>query len=128
MVNPLQLYITDARPFAAAVGNKMAGAGSFFFLFPISHSPPPLSCFPFSPHFSLPFFLLLGYEEYSSCKLEFLDIPNIHAMRSSLAKLQAACESGSLSGAKMDDWLVGGRVGKGRKEGQYISNNLFQYK
>ena len=36
MVNPLQLYITDARPFAAAVGNKMAGAGSCFLFFSLS--------------------------------------------------------------------------------------------
>ena len=34
MVNPLQLLITDARPFAAAVGNKMAGAGLILFSFP----------------------------------------------------------------------------------------------
>ena len=60
-----------------------------------------LSFPPFDPLISSFF---LGYEEYSSCKLEFLDIPNIHAMRNSLAKLQAACESGSLSGARMDDW------------------------
>jgi hypothetical protein len=50
-------------------------------------------------------YLFQGYEEYQNCKLEFLDIPNIHAMRNSLSKLRSACESGTLSGAKVDDRL-----------------------
>ena len=49
----------------------------------------------------------MGYETYPSTSIEFLNIPNIHAMRSSLNKLRSACDGGSLSGTKLDEcgWL-----------------------
>lgn len=32
-----------------------------------------------------------GYEEYERCKLKFLDIPNIHAVRDSFKRIKDAC-------------------------------------
>ena len=101
-INPSTLHITDARPFAAAVGNKMAGAGEdlclidrsiyLFIRVFLSHTsfrslPSPLS----------------GYEVYPNTKIEFMDIHNIHAMRASLDRLHAVCMSGAVTASRVED-------------------------
>jgi len=65
-VNPGILYIFDARPRANAMGNQALGAG-----YEATGSG-------------------TGYER---CKLEFLNIDNIHVMRNSATKLQSLTES-----------------------------------
>lgn len=64
------LYLLDARPKANALGNTVKGKG----------------------------FENVGF--YSNCKIEFLGIANIHAMRESLQKIEALCISGN-----EDQWL-----------------------
>ena len=49
-------------------------------------------------------------DRYPGCKLTFLNIPNIHAVRDSLEKLQTACESSSqrkwFSQLEASQWLA----------------------
>jgi myotubularin-related protein 1/2 len=69
--NTRTLYLLDARPRANALGNTVKGKG----------------------------FENVG--SYSNCKIEFLGIANIHAMRESLQKLEALALSGN-----EDQWLA----------------------
>eukprot|EP00026_Physarum_polycephalum_P003853 Phypoly_transcript_03869.p1 GENE.Phypoly_transcript_03869~~Phypoly_transcript_03869.p1 ORF type:complete len:754 (+),score=92.90 Phypoly_transcript_03869:56-2317(+) len=63
--NTRTLYLLDARPRANALGNTVKGKG----------------------------FENVG--SYSNCKIEFLGIANIHAMRESLQKVESLCLSGN---------------------------------
>ncbi|XP_048584999.1 uncharacterized protein LOC5520963 isoform X2 [Nematostella vectensis] len=76
-----RLVIFDARSMMAAGGNMLMGKGTEDTL-----------------------------NRYQGCSLVFLDIPNIHAVRDSLDRLQAVCESSSqkkwLSHLESTQWLA----------------------
>lgn len=74
-------YIFDARPKANAVANIPMGGGNFFL----------------SSNF-LNIFSTKGYEnvsDYANTIFEFLNVPNIHAMRESLNKIQTLVSASS---------------------------------